>query len=147
MFPGLLVFINSSHTFVFRHCIGHLILLPFSSHLSILSTQPLQICILPSICPESTYKKIGCKYFGVECQRISPAPAGRKPQSNQPCLFIQLKLFVPCFLWHASPSSLIKCHFFFSVLFAFSSPPYPPWFCLYFLEAMLDKRGSVVLCM
>lgn len=59
VFPGctLLVFANSGRTFVFRHCMGHLILLPFSSHLSILSSQPLQIRIHPSICSESTYIK------------------------------------------------------------------------------------------
>lgn len=79
------------------------------------------------------YKKIGCKYFGVECQRISPPPAGRQPQSNQPCLFVQLKLFVPCFLWHATPSSSIKCFTFsFSLPFflLFTLFFFSPSFCV-----------------
>lgn len=63
---------------------------PFSSHLSILSSQPpansYPFIHLPWI---HLYKKIGCKYFGVECQRVSPTASG--PGSLSPishvCLF------------------------------------------------------------
>lgn len=88
-------------------------------HMSILSNEPLQIPIHPSIHLPwiHLHKKMSCKYFGVECRCVSPLPVAHQPQSNRLCLFVQLKLFVPCFPWCARLYSLIKCH-----TFSFSPP-------------------------
>jgi len=67
-----------------------------------------------------------------------PLPAGRQPRSNQPCLFVQLKLFVPCFPWHARlPPARMECH-------TFSFPPLFRRLC--FLEAKTDKPADVCVC-
>lgn len=123
---------------------GHLILLPFLFSF-VYPLQPAPPNPYPSIhLPRiHLYKEIGCKYFGVECQCISSPPAPRQPQSNQPCLFVQLKLFVPCFPWHATPSSLIKSHTFSFPHHPSPFPPPPPSVCV---SWKIDKPCGAVLC-
>jgi len=95
----------------------------FSSYLFILSSQPLQICIHPSICPESTYmRQYGVNILVLEqtsCQHI--------------CLFS------------------LNCFSLFSMACNSSNSIESPTFShshttsLLFLEAKADKRGDAVL--
>lgn len=116
---ALLVFTNSGPCF----CIQILCGTSHPSSLFICLSSPTSPSKSLSIHPSihlpwiHLHKKMSCKYFGVECRCVSPLPVAHQPQSNRLCLFVQLKLFVPCFPWCARLYSLIKCH-----TFSFSPP-------------------------